>query len=238
MIRKGPSPTSNFTVLSNELLRDNSLTWEARGLLAYLLSQSESWEVSVKHLVNQSPKASRDKVYRIINELVEAGYILRLEVRGRNGQIVGTDYEVYPSPAAPASTASGKAVNGFAAHGEHGCIRSTIPKEELCTRSTNNHMIISFAEVWQSYPRKIAKAAAEKAFAARLKEGIDPQLLAEATENYALACKGKESRYILHGSTFYGPDERWKDYLTGGAGMVKSPSKPMSVLAEFAEGDQ
>jgi Helix-turn-helix domain len=235
-IIRGPKPSNNYVVVSNDMARNDQLSWEARGLLLYLLSHAEHWEVNVKQLVQQSPNAGRDRVYRIINELVEAGYIVTQQNRNNQGQMMSMDYIVYDAPAAPASTANGSTANGFSVHGKHGCIRSTIPKEVLSVRSTINTTIISFSEAWKHYPRKIAKGAAEKAFAARLKEGVDPSLLLEATENYARTCKGKESRYILHGSTFYGPDERWKDYLPGGAGLLTS--KPMSVLAEFAEEEE
>lgn len=72
-----------------------------------------------------------------------------------------------------------------------------------------------FEAAWKLYPRKIAKAAAKAAYMARLKEGLSWDDLEQATRNYAKYCKQEktEAQFILHGSTFYGPKERWRDFI-------------------------
>lgn len=74
---------------------------------------------------------------------------------------------------------------------------------------------MSFDEAWEYYPRKIAKTAARKSYLARIKQGVTDKELLLATQNYALSQEGKDMKYTLHGSTFYGASERWKDYLVG-----------------------
>lgn len=70
-----------------------------------------------------------------------------------------------------------------------------------------------FAEVWEHYPRKLSRAAAFSAYRARRRAGVSREELETATINYARVREGEEIEYTLHGATFYGPRERWKDYL-------------------------
>ena len=78
----------NFTVLRNSCIRDKELTWEARGLLHYLLSMPEDWEVSKQDIISKSPSASDYAVGRILKELERAGYIFRNKYRNYKGQWV------------------------------------------------------------------------------------------------------------------------------------------------------
>jgi hypothetical protein len=68
--------TGSFTILDNSLLTDARLSWEARGLLAYLLSKPDTWGVRSYDLERNGP-AGKQKIRRLLKELVEAGYMLR-----------------------------------------------------------------------------------------------------------------------------------------------------------------
>ena len=72
-----------------------------------------------------------------------------------------------------------------------------------------------FDAAWVDYPKKDARKAALKAYQARRREGIAAEDLALAVKHYAEACanEGRERQYVLNGSTFFGPNERWRDYL-------------------------
>ena len=71
-----------------------------------------------------------------------------------------------------------------------------------------------FEEAWKIYPRKKEKAAAYKAYKARLHDFSEEQMLT-ATKRYAEECRilNTEERYIKHGSTFFGPSMPFADYL-------------------------
>ena len=79
-----------------------------------------------------------------------------------------------------------------------------------------------FETFWEKYPRSINKKGSFRCWKARLKEGITAQQLIEARDVYIKKVKGKEGEYVLHGSTFLGPNERWKDF---------QPKKP--IIYEF-----
>ncbi len=72
-----------------------------------------------------------------------------------------------------------------------------------------------FERAWEIYPRKDGKKAAYKAYMARIKSGISPEELIEATKGYADECarEHRDKKYTKLGSTFYGPDSWFKDFL-------------------------
>lgn len=97
--------TERFTVLGNDLLRDDRISWEARGVLAYLLSFPPDWKLNVDHLVKSGGisgdgrrRTGREKIYRIIAELKAAGYITGAPHRTETGVFKGYDYTVHEEP--------------------------------------------------------------------------------------------------------------------------------------------
>lgn len=88
-----------------------------------------------------------------------------------------------------------------------------------------------FEEFWSVYPRRKVKAAAAKAWAARLKAGEDgttPNSLILAARNYADECRRKatEEQYIKLPATFLGPNKPYLDYLQ--AQPAARPQRQMS----------
>lgn len=70
-----------------------------------------------------------------------------------------------------------------------------------------------FVAFWDVYPRKVNKVGALKAWRARLREkSATPGALITSAQNYATKVAGKDPEYIMHPSTFLGPQQRWKDY--------------------------
>lgn len=59
-----------------------------------------------------------------------------------------------------------------------------------------------FEQFWKIYPRKISKWAARKKIEIVLRKWIEPQLLIDWANKYALACKDKEQQYIKHPTTW------------------------------------
>lgn len=72
-----------------------------------------------------------------------------------------------------------------------------------------------FQAVWEAYPRKKEKAAAYKAYIARLNDGYSEDDLMKATQAYAEECRKlkTEEKYIKQGKTFYGVNTPFADYL-------------------------
>ncbi|KKM16497.1 hypothetical protein LCGC14_1685170 [marine sediment metagenome] len=75
--------------------QDSDLSWEARGMLWYLLSKPIDWEVRIKDLQQQ---CGRDRVYTIITELREKGYMHYIQQRDADGKMTDAFYRVFEEP--------------------------------------------------------------------------------------------------------------------------------------------
>jgi alkylhydroperoxidase/carboxymuconolactone decarboxylase family protein YurZ len=95
MIVRSPRPDNHFTTFANEILRDERLSYKARGILLELLSRPDNWRVSAEALANG--KDGRDAVLSGLAELREVGYIVTTKRQEPNGQWV-TESVVYDSP--------------------------------------------------------------------------------------------------------------------------------------------
>lgn len=66
----------NFTILPNNIVNDERLSVEAIGVLAYLLSRPPNWKIRHAQL-RKACRVGRQKLQRIIRELIQAGYLDR-----------------------------------------------------------------------------------------------------------------------------------------------------------------
>lgn len=83
-----------FTMVSNALIRDASISPNCRWLIIYLRSNSPGWKISMiqlrKHLKGF---IGRDKLRSIVDEAEKAGYMKRVEYK-YNGNLLRTRYLV------------------------------------------------------------------------------------------------------------------------------------------------
>lgn len=90
-----------FTQIFNSTIQDPLLSWEAKGLLSYLLSLPDDWELKVSQLINhyQGKKRGngRDGIRTILVELKEKGYVQFERKRTEEGKFE-CKYLVYPVP--------------------------------------------------------------------------------------------------------------------------------------------
>lgn len=98
----------------------------------------------------------------------------------------------------------------------------------------------AFDKAWALYPKRSGgnpKTLAEKAWKSRIKDGVPEDELVLAASNYAEVCRreGREGTvYVMQGSTFFGPNERWKDFLDIKTIKPEEKSDLDDVLAEVA----
>ncbi len=95
MIFRIHKKTLPYTSLHNAVFEDRDLPYECMAVLCYLLSKPADWKVRPSDLVRA--KTGITKVYRILNDLIRAGYIVRHKVI-EAGQIVDWRYDVYEDP--------------------------------------------------------------------------------------------------------------------------------------------
>jgi hypothetical protein len=85
MIERSPRRHS-YTVIDNRPLTDTRLDWDAKGLLAYLLSKPDHWRVDRSQLASVVPSGA-SKVQRLLKLLEQAGYLTRERERDEAGRL-------------------------------------------------------------------------------------------------------------------------------------------------------
>src|SRR5690606_15840152 len=96
IIRTPHSSERPYFVMSRETAQDRNLTFEARGMLAYLLSKPDDWQVQIKDLQQH---IGRDKVKAILKELEAAGYLtVERDRHNERGRFARNIYRVHETP--------------------------------------------------------------------------------------------------------------------------------------------
>lgn len=95
------NPDENFTIIPNAALRDERLSYTARGILVELLTHSDGWETNADALWRQAQRKrdtrtgeGREGIRAAFAELEEYGYLVRRRVQGQKGRFT-TVLELY-----------------------------------------------------------------------------------------------------------------------------------------------
>ena len=89
--------TRDYTVMSNHHLRNGKLSLKAKGLLSMMLSLPEDWNYTTRGLAAIC-KEGVDAIGGALRELETAGYIVRHQLRDKQGRISDTEYVIYEQP--------------------------------------------------------------------------------------------------------------------------------------------
>ncbi len=84
-----------YFMLRRATAQDTTLSFEARGMLAYILSKPDDWKVQPTDL---QQNCSKNIVYRILKELKDHGYINLTQTRDENNKIISWDYAIHEEP--------------------------------------------------------------------------------------------------------------------------------------------
>lgn len=87
----------DFTVVSNEFLKDTRLSWKAKGIIAYVAMLPDDWVLNMRDLTNRATDG-RDSLYSGIKELETCGYCSKTQNRNPDGTIAGYAYEICDQP--------------------------------------------------------------------------------------------------------------------------------------------
>jgi hypothetical protein len=85
-----------YVMINKTLLENPALSFKAKGIMAYLMSRPDGWEVSVADLINRSIDG-KESVRTGLKELRDAGHMRHIPDRNR-GKITGWHIEVYELP--------------------------------------------------------------------------------------------------------------------------------------------
>jgi predicted transcriptional regulator len=89
--------SKDYTTICNRIFKDRRLSLKAKGLLAMLLSFSDSWKLSISGLYSIL-KEGKVSIRSTMNELIKYGYVERERVKDKKGVYIGINYIVFESP--------------------------------------------------------------------------------------------------------------------------------------------
>ncbi|PEA75133.1 DnaD domain protein [Bacillus wiedmannii] len=91
------SKDKNYTTINNTGLRDERLTWKAKGILAYILSLPDDWVFYMEEVATHA-KDKLDSLKSGMKELKEHGYVKRFPVKDEKGKIIRWETVIYEVP--------------------------------------------------------------------------------------------------------------------------------------------
>lgn len=225
-IIRSPKVEKFFYTLDKRISEDRRLSWQARGLLIYLLGKPDHWKVSVEALkaetIGTRKPTSRDGIYSILDELTSSGYVVRQPARDEYGRMAGFDYMVNETPlpdlplTAEPLTANPTLVSTDSNQG----LKEV--KKHLCDEA--------FEKAWSAYPKRDGsnpKAAAQKCWNARLKEGVTVEEMANGINRYRAYCAGKETigtAFVMQAARFLGTNREYEAAWSAPAGLSSAPA--------------
>lgn len=150
LVRGHHSIDDHFTQIPNDWVRDNRLTFKARGLMAMLMSHSEGWALSINQISKYTIEG-REALSNAVHELEKYGYLIRSQKNeGKFGEAVWTtrdpgvaDYPMTDNPTTDNPTT-----------------KKNKDKEEHIKKNIEP----LFEDFYKAYPRKGDKTKAFKSF--------------------------------------------------------------------------
>lgn len=97
MVRIRKEYSKGFTTTSNTIIRDERLTWKARGIFNYLWSMPDDWDFYAKEVA----KHAKDGIHSLdsgLEELAEYGYLERTRLRDKKGRFGAPVWVLHDDP--------------------------------------------------------------------------------------------------------------------------------------------
>ena len=106
VIRIQKDENNPYVMINKLLLNDKNLSWQAKGMMAYLLSLPDDWEIYETEIQTHSKNGIK-YTRSCIKELINNGYIQRSKTR-QKGKFTGYEYIIIEAPTVMPKTANGK----------------------------------------------------------------------------------------------------------------------------------
>ncbi len=220
-----------YTIVDNRTINDESLSWDALGLLTWLLSKPDHWTVRVQALQNNR-KAGKHLINRLLKELETSGYLTRKQVRADNGtwllESLVRELSDQCRKSAPVDRKSADQC-GLAGAAEPATDNPPLVSTELAnTEEANNKtpecnpfvgkrtqtiIVNAWDQFWNLYPKKTEKTAADKAWQ-KLKPDLALQttILTRLKTFIATDWRDTEKAFIPNPATWLNK-RKWEDEI-------------------------
>ena len=184
-IKRAPRPQSHYTIIANDVLRDQNLSFRARGILASILSRPDNWRTDSESLARES-KEGRTAILTALKELEAAGYLQRKKSQNDKGHWV-TESLVFDTPQNPTY---GKPTSVEPTTDNPTLLEETYKNEPVEVDITANAVVAAYVDAhlqtFNEKPpaRSIGRLAKESKLL--LDEGKQPELIVEAAKHSAI----------------------------------------------------
>lgn len=220
---------NKFTIISNNAVQDNRLSWKARGIFTYLWSMPDDWDFYETEVAKHATDG-RDSLRSGLTELKKYGYLKRERERLSNGRLGSSIWVLNDAPNVgnpipmSGNTTQGLPLSEKSTQGEAILQSNHITKDTNDKGATNKQanavsadadLLASFEKIWQLYPNKADKKHAFSYYKKWRKESVDH------TDNYLLEKLAEYKKHLaanpwkspMNGSTWF--NGRFNDnYLT------------------------
>lgn len=231
-IRSPKGEKNPYVMIRKEPLEDKKISWKAKGILSYLLSLPDDWQIYETELVKHSSDG-RDSLRSGIKELIEFGYIERVRNQASNGRFAGYTYTVYEIPHHVGKTNNGKSKNGKPNTTNNNTTNNNINKKNSASDnaqqiSKDNITEETFERLWKLYPIKKGKGQVSKTKKKEI-EAVGEDQFKRCIERYKRSVEKerqqgfKDLRY-MNGSTFF--NSGYVDYLDESVEVVEKKTPP------------
>ncbi|PNZ27692.1 replication protein [Staphylococcus rostri] len=212
--------SGNFVTVHKEFITDDSLSWKAKGMLLYLLSRPDDWQVYEIELQKHASDG-RDSVRSGMKELQDAGYIHRRRIRDKKGQYKEYEYQVYEQPTYVGNSHLGKTHLGNSHLGKPDTTNNNSTNNNLTNNDSNilsgNPTTYPYKDVIDYLNRqadKQYKSTTKKnrtVIRARTDEGFTLDDFKRVIDNKVSEWKGSNMEKYLRPETLFGT--KFEGYL-------------------------
>ena len=217
-------------MIHNEFIRRKDLSWKAKGILTYILTLPDDWNINLNEIMRHATEG--EKAFRTgWKELTETGYVTRYPVRDEETKkishwetVIRENVDITTSKPHTQNLHVGKVDVGNL-HVGNDKLLSTNNTKYLDIPSTNNTNTANadsdlnnrFVRLWSIYPNKKGKPKALQAYKRAVKAGTTDEQIMNGIQSYKqeIQMKKIDRQFIAHGSTWFN-NQRWLDeYETG-----------------------
>lgn len=171
-------PCFKYTIVPNDLIRDKNISPNCRWLIMYLSSNDPSWSVKISQVIKHAKGfLGRDKIYKLVKEAMDAGYINREErlIKADKGYQRRYVYKVAKSPIFKKSLLLPGFQDPDVQHPDDQHTSELLSKEILSKEEDNSLKVLSakdaIAEVELKKSSEVEKPKREKPeFSAKVRE--------------------------------------------------------------------
>lgn len=146
--------SGNFVTVNKDFIHDPNLSWKAKGILLYLLSRPDDWQIYETELKKHACDG-RDSLRTGIKELEKVGYIQRKRIRDDKGHFREYEYRVFEQPNHIGYSHLGKPQLGNSHLGKPDTTNNNITNNDLTNNNITNNVTDDTSQIFQLVSKEL-----------------------------------------------------------------------------------